>query len=80
MIESAWERLSRQLGPCHCLAPVAVVVEEATKVLEDAGGKPGHIFNLGHGVLPETDPGVLARVVETVHNWRPGTRSGETAG
>ena len=68
------------LDPATCLAPVAVVVEEATKVLEDAGGGPGHIFNLGHGVLPETDPDVLARVVETVHNWRPGARSGETAG
>jgi uroporphyrinogen decarboxylase len=68
------------LDPATCLAPVAIVVEETTKVLEDAGGEPGHIFNLGHGVLPETDPGVLARVVETVHNWRPATRSDETAG
>ncbi len=76
----AGKAVQGNLDPATCLAPVAIVVEEATKVLEDAGGKPGHIFNLGHGVLPETDPGVLARVVETVHNWRPGTRSGETAG
>ena len=33
-----------------------------------AGG-PGHIFNLGHGVLPETDPDTLARLVELVHAW-----------
>ena len=59
------------LDPAVCLAPVSVVVEEATKVLRDAGGGPGHIFNLGHGVLPETDPDVLALVVETVHSWRP---------
>ena len=39
----------------------------AFDVLRRAGGRPGHIFNLGHGVLPETDPGVLTRVVELVH-------------
>lgn len=75
----AGKAVQGNLDPATCLAPVAIVVEETTKVLEDAGGEPGHIFNLGHGVLPETDPGVLARVVETVHNWRPATRSDETA-
>ena len=37
------------------------------QVLRRAGGHPGHIFNLGHGVLPNTDPEVLERVVELVH-------------
>jgi uroporphyrinogen decarboxylase len=36
-------------------------------VLDDAAGLPGHIFNLGHGVLPGTDPDVLKAVVEQVH-------------
>jgi uroporphyrinogen decarboxylase len=36
-------------------------------VLDRARGGPGHIFNLGHGVLPETDPDVLGRVRELVH-------------
>ena len=36
-------------------------------VLRRAGGHPGHIFNLGHGVMPESDPDVLKRVVDTVH-------------
>ena len=67
------------LDPAVCLAPVGIVIKETTKVLLDAGGEPGHIFNLGHGVLPETDPGVLAQVVETVHYWQPGASSGEVA-
>jgi len=36
-------------------------------VLARAGGRPGHIFNLGHGVLPGTDPALLSRLVELVH-------------
>jgi uroporphyrinogen decarboxylase len=37
------------------------------EVLSRAGSRPGHIFNLGHGVLPETDPDVLKRLVDAVH-------------
>jgi uroporphyrinogen decarboxylase len=56
------------LDPAVCLAPWDVVERETRRVLADgAGGGPGHIFNLGHGVLPETDPDTLARVVEVVH-------------
>jgi uroporphyrinogen decarboxylase len=57
------------LDPTICLAPWKVVEEATTEVLERGGGA-GHIFNLGHGVLPETDPGVLERIVEVVHGWR----------
>ena len=49
-----------------CLAPWEVVEAETRDVLAEGGGT-GHIFNLGHGVLPETDPDVLARVVDLVH-------------
>ena len=52
--------------PC-CLAPWDVVAERTRDVLRRNGGRPGHIFNLGHGVLPELDPGVLAQVVDLVH-------------
>jgi uroporphyrinogen decarboxylase len=55
------------LDPCVLLAPWSVVEAEVRRVLRDGAGAPGHIFNLGHGVLPETDPQVLTRVVELVH-------------
>jgi uroporphyrinogen decarboxylase len=55
------------LDPAICLAPWSVVEAETRTVLARAGTAPGHIFNLGHGVLPETDPGVLGAVVELVH-------------
>lgn len=58
------------LDPAICLAPWHVVEEHATEVLRQGGGR-GHIFNLGHGVLPETDPDVLARLVELVHSFEP---------
>jgi uroporphyrinogen decarboxylase len=55
------------LDPGVCLAPFEVVAERAHEVLRDAAGRPGHVFNLGHGVLPETDPDTLKRLVELVH-------------
>src|ERR671910_534144 len=55
------------LDPAVCLAPWPAVEERARDVLARNGGRPGHIFNLGHGVLPETDPAVLERLVELVH-------------
>jgi uroporphyrinogen decarboxylase len=55
------------LDPCVLLAPWPVVRDEVARVLREGSAAPGHIFNLGHGVLPETDPDVLTRVVELVH-------------
>ena len=40
---------------------------ETREVLDRAGTAPGHVFNLGHGVLPETDPAILEQVVALVH-------------
>jgi uroporphyrinogen decarboxylase len=57
------------LDPGALFAPRPVVEERVLDVLARNAGRPGHIFNLGHGVLPETDPDVLARVVELVHAW-----------
>ena len=55
------------LDPALCLAGWEVAADETREVLERAGTAPGHIFNLGHGVLPETDPDILERVVHLVH-------------
>jgi uroporphyrinogen decarboxylase len=39
------------------------------RVLSQANGRPGHIFNLGHGILPDTPVEAVQRVVELVHKW-----------
>ena len=59
--------LQGNLDPAVCTAPWEAVAEATRDVLRRNGGHPGHIFNLGHGVLPETDPGILAAVVDLVH-------------
>jgi uroporphyrinogen decarboxylase len=59
--------LQGNLDPAVCTCPWEVVEHEVERVLADNGGHPGHIFNLGHGVLPETDPDILTRIVEKVH-------------
>ncbi len=55
------------LDPVALLGPWEAAADEARDVLRQADGKPGHIFNLGHGVLPETDPDHLRRLVDLVH-------------
>ncbi len=55
------------LDPAVLFAGREAVEREARRVLEQGCVAPGHIFNLGHGVLPETDPDVLTRLVEFVH-------------
>ncbi|MGH3545748.1 MAG: uroporphyrinogen decarboxylase [Mycobacteriales bacterium] len=57
------------LDPAVLLAPETVVEREVRRVLTQGRAAPGHIFNLGHGVLPQTDPGMLTRVVELVHSY-----------
>jgi uroporphyrinogen decarboxylase len=54
------------LDPASLLAPWERAEAAANDVLDRAGGRPGHVFNLGHGVLPETDPDVLTRLAALV--------------
>ncbi|MFN2567995.1 MAG: uroporphyrinogen decarboxylase, partial [Candidatus Dormibacteria bacterium] len=72
-IGEAWSRIGDvqgiqgNLDPVAACAPFAVAAGQARRILAEAGGRPGHIFNLGHGVLPDTPPENLARLVELVH-------------
>jgi uroporphyrinogen decarboxylase len=55
------------LDPTLVFAPTEVMLERADEVLAAGRGAPGHIFNLGHGVIPSTDPDQLARLTDHVH-------------
>jgi uroporphyrinogen decarboxylase len=72
-LDTAWQRIGHDRGiqgnldGALLFAPWDRLEREAGRVLERAGGRPGHIFNLGHGVVPETDPDDLGRLVELVH-------------
>jgi uroporphyrinogen decarboxylase len=59
------------LDPALLLADFDVVEAEVRRIHAEGRAAGGHIFNLGHGVLPETDPDVLTRVVELVHSLEP---------
>lgn len=76
-LAAAWSRLPGRavqgnLDPDVLLGPWSEVERQVGHVLAGAAGRPGHVFNLGHGVLPPTDPEVLRRVVDLVHD---GSRS-----
>lgn len=59
--------LQGNLDPAVLFAPTAVVETKAREVLDAAAGLEGHVFNLGHGVLPSMNPDALTRLVEYVH-------------
>jgi uroporphyrinogen decarboxylase len=72
-LDRGWKRVGFDRGvqgnldPALLLGPWERVEAGADSILGAAGARPGHIFNLGHGVLPETDPGALRRLRELVH-------------
>ena len=66
--------LQGNLDPAVVLAGADIAVDRARAVLARNAGHPGHVFNLGHGVLPESDPGVLSAIVDVVHEERHGAR------
>jgi len=55
------------LDPAALFAPPAELTRAAAAVIAEAGSASGHIFNLGHGIWPDTDPDAVARLVDFVH-------------
>ena len=73
LLDVAWERIGLKRGiqgnldATRVLAGWDATAHGARDVLARAANRPGHVFNLGHGVLPESDPGVLRQLVDLVH-------------
>jgi uroporphyrinogen decarboxylase len=73
-LDAAWARLGDcavqgNLDPTALFAPWPELEAEARRILDAAGGRPGHIFNLGHGILPETPVENVRRLVDFVHEY-----------
>jgi uroporphyrinogen decarboxylase len=71
-LADAWDRIGHDravqgnMDSCALLAPRHVAIAHAQRVIDAAAGRPGHIFNLGHGILPETPVENVRAVVEHV--------------
>ncbi len=72
-LDTAWDRIGHDravqgnLEPLVLLADQKTIRERAQRVLTQAGRRPGHIFNLGHGILPQTPPDNARALVDMVH-------------
>jgi uroporphyrinogen decarboxylase len=82
-LDDAWAQLGEEfalqgnLDPNALFAPWPEIERRATDILQRAGGRPGHIFNLGHGILTETPVEHVARLVEFVHSYAHTREPGE---
>ncbi len=72
-LDAAWARLGHDvavqgnLDPSALLAPISEIRARAAAILDQAASRPGHIFNLGHGILPETPVDHVRALVDAVH-------------
>jgi uroporphyrinogen decarboxylase len=72
-LDEAWRRVGHDVAVMGNLDPVALFANQeslraqAKRILDQAGGRAGHIFNLGHGILPETPVENVIALVEMVH-------------
>ena len=74
-LDVAWKRLGGvavqgNLDPTILFADKATIKTSAERILKQAENRPGHIFNLGHGVLPATPLENVHYLIETVHQWK----------
>jgi len=76
-LDDAWAQygpevaIQGNLDPATLFAPWPEVERRAADILRRAGGRPGHIFNLGHGILTETPVDNVKRLVDFVHSYKP---------
>jgi uroporphyrinogen decarboxylase len=81
-LDRAWERLGDEvavqgnLDPVVLLAPTDEIKSQARRILAQASGRPGHIFNLGHGILPQTPVDHVRALIDIVHDHSPASRAG----
>lgn len=72
-LDEAWSRLGPEarvmgnLEPAMLLAPIELMKQRASEVLDQAAGRPGHVFNLGHGIMPQTTVDQVRTLVDHVH-------------
>lgn len=77
-LDDAWKCVGEDkavqgnLDPCVLFAPIPIIKQRVHDILRRAGGRPGHIFNLGHGILQHTPVDHVKAVVEMVHEYRHG--------
>ena len=78
-LKDGWQAVGHDRGvqgnldPVTLLADLATLRDRTRDVLAQAEGRPGHIFNLGHGVMPEINPDNVKALVEMVHEGCRGT-------
>ncbi len=74
-LDDAWARIGAGVGiqgnldPVMLLAPKSLLAQRSREILDRVGTRPGHIFNLGHGILPPTPEDAVKALIDTVHGY-----------
>jgi uroporphyrinogen decarboxylase len=74
-LNRSWQSIGENTGiqgnldPVALMAPPSILQQKAKEILDEAGGRPGHIFNLGHGILPSTPEDSVKLLADFVHEY-----------